>query len=134
MKVCIKYLALAAIGLLAVGLPMAAGGSTGSFADVMRAASDNFFSVGVFLAGIGLLNYAGNCGAFRLLAYGLHVFAESVASLLFWRREAGRSQSFSQFNRRKSAEKRGVAAALTVGLVFVALSFVFLAAYYGAET
>ena len=93
---------------------------------VMRTLSDACFVPGVLLAGIGLIIFASNGGAFDMLAYAVIRFFD-----LFKRDVRNKKyKDFYEYREAKKDKKRGMAFMLLVGAVFILLAVIFLIAYY----
>lgn len=94
--------------------------------EVLRILSDAFFVPGVCLAGMGLLIFASNGGAFDMLSYAVIRFFD-----LFKRDVRNKKyKDFYEYREAKKDKKRGMAFMLIVGLVFIALAAIMLIAYY----
>lgn len=94
--------------------------------NVMSILSDACFVPGVILAGVGLLIFASNGGAFDMLAYAF------IKIFDLFRRDysARKYKDFYEYREAKKDKKRGMAFMLIVGLVFIALAAIFLIVYY----
>ena len=93
---------------------------------VLRILSDAFFVPGVILAGVGLLIFASNGGAFDMLSYAFIRFFD------LFRRDV-RNKKYKDFYEYREAKKdkmRGMAFMLIVGVIFIALAGIMLIAYY----
>lgn len=94
--------------------------------DVFRILSDAFFVPGVCLAGVGLLIFASNGGAFDMLAYAVIRFFD-----LFKRDVRNKKyKDFYEYREAKKDKKRGMAFILIVGVIFIVLAAFMLIAYY----
>lgn len=93
---------------------------------VLRILSDAFFVPGVILAGVGLLIFASNGGAFDMLSYAFIRFCD------LFRRDVRNKKykDFYEYREAKKDKKRGMAFMLTVGVIFIALAGIMLIAYY----
>lgn len=93
---------------------------------VMRILSDAFFVPGVILAGVGLLIFASNGGAFDMLSYAFIRFFD------LFRRDVRNKKykDFYEYREAKKDKKRGMAFMLIVGVIFIALAGIMLIAYY----
>lgn len=88
-----------------------------------------FFGSGVIFAGVGLLVVASNQGAFTMLYYGLRRF------ISIFQRDPNKFRFHTYYDYvtyRDGKPKSSYAFLLVVGSVFVGISFIFLALYYGA--
>ena len=89
--------------------------------------TDAFFAVGVVCAGIGLLLFASNGGAFDLLVYGISRFFS------MFKKDPNKVKYHTYYDYHIAKAERKKTAFLylvIVGLVFVALSLLFLYFYY----
>ena len=94
-------------------------------ADVMQILSDACFVPGVMLAGVGLIIFASNGGAFDMLSYAVIKFFD-----LFRRDPRNKKyKDFYEYREAKKDKKRGMAFMLIVGLIFIAIATVFLIVY-----
>ena len=93
---------------------------------VLRILSDAFFVPGVILAGVGLLIFASNGGAFDMLSYAFIRFCD------LFRRDVRNKKykDFYEYREAKKDKKRGMAFMLIVGVIFIALAGIMLIAYY----
>lgn len=93
---------------------------------VLRILSDAFFVPGVILAGVGLLIFASNGGAFDMLSYAFIRFCD------LFRRDVRNKKykDFYEYREAKKDKKRGMAFMLVVGVIFIALAGIMLIAYY----
>lgn len=93
---------------------------------VLRILSDAFFVPGVILAGVGLLIFASNGGAFDMLSYAFIRFFD------LFRRDVRNKKykDFYEYREAKKDKKRGTAFMLIVGVIFIALAGIMLIAYY----
>ena len=96
----------------------------------MRFLSDGCFVVGLMMAGIGALTWVATTGFFDMLSYGVIYGVRAVIGLFGGNRKPN-DQTFCDYKTAKD-EKRGAAqyVILVSGIVFVALSVVFLTLYY----
>lgn len=94
--------------------------------EVMGILSDAFFVPGVLLAGVGLIIFASNGGAFDMLAFAVIRFFD------LFRRNVKNSKykDFYEYREAKKEKKRRMGFMLLVGLVFIALAVIFLIVYY----
>ena len=93
---------------------------------VMQILSDACFVPGVLLAGVGLIIFASNGGAFDMLAYAVIKFID-----LFKRDPRNKKyRDFYEYREAKKDKKRGMAFMLIVGAVFIVLASIFLIVYY----
>ena len=93
---------------------------------VLRILSDAFFVPGVILAGVELLIFASNGGAFDMLSYAFIRFCD------LFRRDVRNKKykDFYEYREAKKDKKRGMAFMLIVGVIFIALAGIMLIAYY----
>ena len=93
---------------------------------VLRILRDAFFVPGVILAGVGLLIFASNGGAFDMLSYAFIRFFD------LFRRDVRNKKykDFYEYREAKKDKKRGMAFMLIVGVIFIALAGIMLIAYY----
>ena len=93
---------------------------------VLRILSDAFFVPGVILAGVGLLIFASNGGAFDMLSYAFIRFFD------LFRRDVRNKKykDFYEYREAKKDKKRGMAFMPIVGVIFIALAGIMLIAYY----
>lgn len=100
--------------------------SAGETHVVMQILSDACFVPGVLLAGVGLIIFASNGGAFDMLAYAVIRFFD-----LFKRDVRNKKyKDFYEYREAKKDKKRGMAFMLIVGAVFIVLASIFLIVYY----
>lgn len=127
MKRLLPYIITFAIGAVAVVIIISALGiyDEQSVTVVMGTLSDAFFATGGFLAGIGLLVFASNGGAFYMLGYAVRRFFD-----LFRRGVKGKYKDFYEYTEDKDKNKHGFAFILIVGLFYIAVAAVFLILYY----
>lgn len=92
---------------------------------VMQILSDAFFVPGVCLAGVGLLIFASNGGAFDMLAYATLMFFN------LFRKDVNKRKykDFYEYRQAKKDKKRNMAFMLIVGVVFIAIAVIFLIIY-----
>lgn len=95
-----------------------------------RFLSDGCFVVGLLMTGVGLLTWVSTTGFFDMLSYGVIYGVRAVVGLFGGSRKPN-DQTFYDYKMAKE-EKRGAAqyAILVSGIVFIALSVVFLMTYY----
>lgn len=93
---------------------------------VMQILSDACFVPGVMLAGVGLIIFASNGGAFDMLSYAVIRFFD------LFRRDVRNKKykDFYEYREAKKDKKRGMAFMLIVGAVFIVLAVIFLIVYY----
>lgn len=93
---------------------------------VVQILCDAFFVPGVCLAGVGLLIFASNGGAFDMLAYAVirffDLFRKDVRNKKY--------KDFYEYREAKKDRKRGMAFMLIVGAAFIALAVIMLIVYY----
>ena len=93
---------------------------------VMQILSDACFVPGVLLAGMGLIIFASNGGAFDMLAYAFIKFFD-----LFKRDPINKKyRDYYEYREAKKERKRSMAFMLIVGAVFILLAVIFLIVYY----
>lgn len=94
--------------------------------EIMQILCDACFVPGVVLAGMGLIIFAGNGGAFDMLAYAFIRFID------LFRRDVRNKKykDFYEYHEAKKDKKRGMAFMLIVGLVFIVLAVIFLIVHY----
>ena len=92
---------------------------------VMHILSDASFVPGVMLAGMGLIIFASNGGAFDMLAYATIRFFD------LFRRDVRNKKykDFYEYREAKKDKKRGMAFMLIVGAAFIVLAGIFLIVY-----
>ena len=94
--------------------------------EIMRILSDAFFVPGVLLAGVGLIIFAGNGGAFDMLSYAFirffDLFKKDVRNKKY--------KDFYEYREAKKEKKRNMGFMLIVGAVFIVMAVIFLIAYY----
>lgn len=91
----------------------------------MGALSDAFLLPGAILAGVGLLIFASNGGVFDMLAFAALMFFN-----LFRRDMSKRKyKDFYEYREAKKGKHRDMAFMLIVGLVYIAVSVIFLIIY-----
>ena len=102
------------------------GVTTAKGSDLFLVLCDAFFVPGGIMAGFGLLVVASNGGAFDMIAYGImSLFA------LFYRNPAKRKyHTFYDYRVHKEENKATYSHFLISGLIFVAISLVFLILFY----
>lgn len=129
MKKILPYIITAAVGAVIAIIIMFARYNIHTAPDavtVMHILHNAFFVPGVCLAGIGLIVFASNGGAFDMLGYAVRMFFD-----LFKRDLSKRKyKDFYEYRQAKKGKKRSVAFMLIVGLVFIAISVIFLIIYY----
>ena len=94
-------------------------------AQTMQILSDAFLVPGVLLAGIGLIIFASNGGAFDMLVYAVIRFFD------LFRRDARNKKykDFYEYREAKKEKKRSNSFLLTVGAVFIVFAVIFLIVY-----
>ena len=93
---------------------------------VMQILSDACFVPGVLLAGIGLIIFASNGGAFDMLGYAV------IKIVDLFRKDCRNKKykDFYEYRQSKKGKKRSMVFMLIVGLAFIALAVIFLIVYY----
>ena len=101
------------------------------FALNARYLSDGCFVVGFMATGIGALTWISTTGFFDMMSYGV-VYGVRALIGLFGGNRRPQNKDFYDYKTEKD-EKRGkpVYGLLICGLVFIALSVLFLSMYYG---
>ena len=93
--------------------------------EIMRILSDAFFVPGVLLAGVGLIIFASNGGAFDMLAYAVIRFFD-----LFKRDVRNKKyKDFYEYREAKKGKKRRMGFMLITGIAFIAIAVIFLIVY-----
>ena len=93
--------------------------------EVMGTLSDACFVPGVLLAGVGLIIFASNGGAFDMLSYAVIRFFD-----LFKRDVRNKKyKDFYEYREAKKGKKRSMGFMLIVGVVFIAMAGIFLIVY-----
>ncbi|MGN0818597.1 MAG: DUF3899 domain-containing protein [Candidatus Coproplasma sp.] len=128
MKKALKYIITAAIGLAVALIIMFTHNVTGqeSVKPVLTILSDAFFVPGVILAGVGLLVWVSAGGVFDMLAYGAIMFFDLFRKDLSNRKY----KDFYEYRQAKKEKNRDFGFLLLVGLVFIAVSIVFIIVLY----
>ena len=97
-----------------------------STTEVMKILCDGFFVPGVVILGFGLLVVASNGGTFDMIVYGTKKFFD-----LFRRNAYKRvNETFYEYKKAKSDKKIEFLYMIITGLVFIAISIIFLVLYY----
>ena len=128
MKVWIRYLITSGVGAVIAFSVAAIMGifSAEGATDIVKILSDAFAISGVLLVGSGLLVYASNGGIFNMLAYGalsfLNAFRRNVSDRKY--------KSYYDYTEAKKEKKVKFAHLMWAGLLYLALSLVFLILYY----
>lgn len=132
MKKSLPYLICAAIGGAVAVLIMfacykihAAPPVGGNAREICGILSNSFLVPGVVLAGLGLISFASNDGAFDMLAFAAIRFFD-----LFKKGVNGRYKNFYEYREAKKDGGKRTSFMLTVGAVFTAVSVIFLICYY----
>lgn len=128
MKTVYKYLITVAVGLVIAFLALLARNifNLTATVDFMKAFCDAFFVSGVVLVCVGGLVFVSNGGVFDMLAYGIRTFFESFKKNVTDRKY----KDFYEYREAKKSSKRSFSFLLVVGIVFIAISMIFLALYY----
>lgn len=92
---------------------------------IMRTLSDACFVPGVLLAGVGLIIFASNGGAFDMLSFAV------IRIFDLFRRDCKnrKYKDYYEYREAKKEKKRGMAFMLLVGAVFIVLAVIFLIVY-----
>lgn len=93
---------------------------------VMKILCNAFFASGVIIACVGLLVVATEGGAFDMLAYAVVLIFDGLRKDVTKRKY----KDFYEYKQAKKEKKRSFAYLLIVGLIFIAISLVFLIPYY----
>jgi hypothetical protein len=93
--------------------------------EVMRILCDSFFVPGVLLAGVGVIIFASNGGAFDMLAYGAIMFFDLFKKDLSKRKY----KDFYSYREAKKGTDRSMSFMLVVGLAFIIIAACFMVAY-----
>lgn len=97
--------------------------------EIMQAVSDGFFVVGFLYVAFGLLFVAAHAGTLDIITYGFRSVIWLFTPFAKNRDEGG----YYEYKMKKKEKRKGVPYFLIwVGLVFVALSVLFLVLYYKA--
>lgn len=94
--------------------------------EVMRILSDGFFVSGICFAGVGLLIFASNGGAFDILGYGFRMVFE------VFRRDLSKRKykDYYEYRKAKREKPRSVAYVLIVGIALILIAVIFTVIYY----
>ncbi len=97
-----------------------------------RYLSDGCFVIGFMISGIGALTWISTTGFFDMMTYGVQYGVRALIGLFGGNRRP-KNQDFYDYKTERD-EKRGkpMYALLICGLVFIALSALFLGIYYGS--
>lgn len=131
MRTLFKYLITSVIGLLvvlAIILSKDVFGQTDAKA-VMQILSDGFLVPGVLLAGVGLLIFASNGGAFDMLAYGFRLLFVGLQNLFRKDKIEKKYKDYYEYHESRSKSKISIAFMLIIGVVFILLAVIFLLCY-----
>ncbi|MDE7440190.1 MAG: DUF3899 domain-containing protein [Clostridia bacterium] len=128
LKKALPYIITAAVGIIIFVIIICAKTiwNAGETKEVMRILSDASFVSGVLLAGVGLIIFASNGGAFDMLGYAF------IRIFDLFRKDARNKKykDFYEYREAKKGKKRGMAFMLIVGLAFIAFAVIFLIVYY----
>lgn len=132
MKKSLKYLISAAVGLGIVAIVIISKNIFGqtSANDVMHILCDAFFASGVCLSCAGLIVFAANGGAFDMLAYGVQFLFFMIGDVLSGGNIKRKHKDFYEYKKSKEDRHHSMSFLLVVGLIFIALSLIFLGLYY----
>ncbi len=91
----------------------------------MQILSDAFFVPGVLLAGVGLIIFASNGGAFDMLGFAVLLFFN------LFRKDVNKRKykDFYEYRQAKKDKKRSMAFMLITGLIFIAIAVIFIIVY-----
>ena len=92
--------------------------TAGEIPEIRKTASDGCFVASVCLIGFGLLLFAGNGGAFDMLAYGV----KSVFSVFLPEEKRKTRETFYEYSARRQAKKKPFAIPLVTGCGYLVLS------------
>lgn len=95
--------------------------TAGEIPEIRKTASDGCFVASVCLIGFGLLLFAGNGGAFDMLAYGV----KSVFSVFLPEEKRKNRETFYEYSARRQAKKKPFALPLVTGCGYLVLSLLF---------
>ena len=128
MKTVYKYLITAAFGavLAFIVLLIKDVFHLSQTVDVMKALCDGFFVSGVVLVCVGGLVFVSNGGVFDMLAYGIRTFFESFKKNVTDRKY----RTYYDYKESKKDRKTSFSFLVIVGVVFIAVSMIFLVFYY----
>lgn len=132
MKKALKYLITAAVGLAIATIVIFTKdifGQTNAH-DVMHILCDAFFVSGVCLSCAGLIVFASNGGAFDMLVYGVQILFYMFADIFSGGTIKRKHKDFYEYKKSKEGRKHSMSFILIVGLIFIAISLIFLGAYY----
>lgn len=127
MKKIWKYLITIAVGSLVVLAILLFKGTfyQTKVYSVYRDLSDAFFVSGVMMAGIGLLVFASNGGAFDMLSFGI------IRLFQLYKRDMTKVKyrTFYDYRKAQQEKQRSFAFILIIGCVFLAVAAAFLVLY-----
>lgn len=131
MKTYLKYLITFAIGLVIVLIIIC---SKGIFEQsrtqvIMQILSDALFVSGVCITGVGVISFASKGGAFDMLAYGVRVFFIALKDAFSREKIERKYKDFYEYSQAKKGRESHIGFILIVGLIFIAVSVVFLIIY-----
>ena len=95
--------------------------AAGEIPEIRKTASDGCFVASVCLIGFALLLFAGNGGAFDMLAYGV----KSVFSVFLPEEKRKTRETFYEYSARRQAKKKPFALPLVTGCGYLVLSRLF---------
>ncbi len=95
--------------------------TAGEIPEIRKTASDGCFVASVCLIGFGLLLFAGNGGAFDMLAYGV----KSVFSVFLPEEKRKTRETFYEYSARRQSKKKPFALPLVTGCGYLVLSLLF---------
>ena len=122
-KKIIRIAAYFSVGLIVAFAVAATRGlfTAGEIPEIRKTASDGCFVASVCLIGFGLLLFAGNGGAFDMLAYGV----KSVFSVFLPEEKRKTRETFYEYSARRQAKKKPFALPLVTGCGYLVLSLLF---------
>lgn len=93
---------------------------------VLRCLCDGAFVAAVFLLGLGGIKVARNKGTFDVAGFGLR----SVVDITIPALRRAEKEDIQQYRERKAMERRSAVGMLLAGVIYLALSLVFLLLFY----
>lgn len=131
MKRYLRYIITAAAGAVVITIILLVGGtfSETSQTAVYRDLCDAFFVVGVLMAGMGVLIFCTNGGAFDMLSFGF------IKLFDLFRRDVTKAKyrTFYDYRESKKDRNRSFDYLLVVGIVFIAVGVVFYFFYIKSQ-
>lgn len=96
---------------------------------LMKILCNAFFASGVILAGAGLLTMATEGGTFDMLSYAVVLIVDLFRKDVTKRKY----KDFYEYRQAKKEKKRSFSYLLITGVIFVAVSLIFLIPYYNVK-